>query len=127
MPAKLTQKQQGFAIDYLKTGNATEAALQNYNTEDRVTAGAIGYENLKKPQIQDFLIDKAQRAAEIVFQIAEYGESDQVRLSASKDILDRAGYKAVEKHLNVNMEVKEISPRLQKLAKKLKQHGSSSV
>jgi phage terminase small subunit len=119
MAEGLTHKQKLFVEAFLATGNATESArLAGYKGND-VTLGAVGAENLKKPQIQDFLIDKAQRAAEIVFQIAEHGESDQVRLSASKDILDRAGYKAVEKHLNVNMEVKEISPRLQKLAKKL--------
>src|SRR5436853_231891 len=50
---KLTRKQSAFVkhiIDNPKA-SATEAAKESYNTNNSVTAGAIAYENLKKPQI----------------------------------------------------------------------------
>lgn len=50
---KLTVKQRRFAQEYIKTGNATEAALRAGYSKS--TAGAIGHENLKKPNIQAYL------------------------------------------------------------------------
>jgi len=44
----LTIKQRRWVKFYLKTGNGTEAALKAYDTTDRVTAAAIGSENLRK-------------------------------------------------------------------------------
>ena len=49
---KLTLKQQRFKDDYIRTGNATEAAARNYNT-NRDVARRIGTENLSKPVIQE--------------------------------------------------------------------------
>lgn len=52
---KLTVKQQKFADEYLKTGNATLSAERaGYSKK---TAGAMGYENLNKPYIKEY-IDK---------------------------------------------------------------------
>lgn len=47
---KLTIKQQTFVAEYLKTGNATEAARRAGYSEK--TAAKIGFENLQKPEIQ---------------------------------------------------------------------------
>lgn len=47
----LTLKQKKFTKEYLKTGNATEAAKRAYNTNDN-TARNIGCENLAKPNIR---------------------------------------------------------------------------
>ena len=48
--AKLTLKQQRFVEEYLIDLNATQASIRaGYSTD---TAGAIGFENLKKPQIR---------------------------------------------------------------------------
>ncbi len=47
---KLTQKQKLFIGEYVVSLNASEAALRaGYSKK---TAGAIGHENLKKPEIQ---------------------------------------------------------------------------
>lgn len=93
----LTPKQEGFVKDYLDTGNATEAAARNYNVSNRNVAKAIGSENLAKPDVRAYLESKAERAAEIVYELATMSENDVVRLNASKDILDRAGHKPVER------------------------------
>lgn len=53
MKRKLTPKQKKFADEYIKTGNATKAALQaGYSKK---TAYSIGNENLKKPEIKTYI------------------------------------------------------------------------
>lgn len=92
----MTKKQSMFAHEYLSTGNATEAADRVYVPKNRNTAHAIGAENLRKPAIMAYLEEKAEKAASIVFELARGAKSENVRLNASKDIMDRAGYKAPE-------------------------------
>ncbi len=53
----LTLKQKKFANGYLKTGNATEAAMRVYKPKKRATAWAIGSENLTKPNIQSTILE----------------------------------------------------------------------
>ena len=51
--SELTKKQQGFVNDVIKDGNATKAALNNYDIKSENkenVAGAIGSENLRKPK-----------------------------------------------------------------------------
>jgi hypothetical protein len=55
MEKALTLKQIKFADEYLKTGNATEAANCAYKPKNRNTAHAIGAENLRKPTIKRFI------------------------------------------------------------------------
>lgn len=51
--AKLTEKQQRFADEYIRLGNATEAArLAGYSPR---TARSIGEENLTKPDIKTYI------------------------------------------------------------------------
>lgn len=109
MARGLTKKQKGFVKDYLETGNGTQSALKNYDTTDYKTASVIATENLEKPRVIAYLESKAEKAAEFVYQLAESGENENVRLGASKDILDRAGFKPVEKSLSVNANV-EVAP-----------------
>ena len=53
---KLTHKQRLFADEYLKCGNATEAAIKaGYSKK---TARAIGNENLTKPYIKAYVAEK---------------------------------------------------------------------
>ena len=53
MAKGLTDKQKIFVYEYLIDFNATQAAIRAGYSKD--TAGAIGAENLRKPQIQQFL------------------------------------------------------------------------
>lgn len=118
MARTITPKQKKFAKAYIETGNATQSALIAYDTTSLDVAKNIGSENLTKPNVQEYIQSKAEVAAEIVFTIAQHGESDDVRLKASKDILDRAGYKAVDKSVVMNVAI-EASDRIKELAKKL--------
>lgn len=51
--AELTDKQKRFCEEYLIDLNATQAAIRAGYSED--SAGAIGHENLKKPDIQEYV------------------------------------------------------------------------
>ncbi|HBB1391636.1 TPA: terminase small subunit, partial [Escherichia coli] len=62
--AKLTDKQELFAREYLKDLNATQAAIRAGYSEK--TARATGSENLSKPDIADRIAElKAERNEEI--------------------------------------------------------------
>lgn len=118
MANKLTKKEKGFAKDYLETGNGTQSALSNYDTEDENTAASIASENLRKPKIIEYLESKAEKAVENIYNLANTAENEAVKLNANKDILDRAGYKAVERTVNLNVEANIIDPKARKLAEK---------
>ncbi len=47
----LTKKEKGFVKDYIKTGNGTQAALNNYDTEDENMAAVIASKNIRKDKI----------------------------------------------------------------------------
>lgn len=69
---KLTPKQRKFINEYIKEENKTQAAIKAGYSKD--SAGVIGYENLKKPHIQDAynqglneVFEKLQIGPEFVF------------------------------------------------------------
>ena len=57
---ELTPKQKAFADYYLETGNATEAAKRAGYSEK--TAYAMGAENLRKPQISQYIEERKKQA-----------------------------------------------------------------
>ena len=92
---KLTLKQKKFADEYIRLGNATQAAINaGYRPK---AAGQMGNENLKKPQIAEY-IDKKMQAldAKKTMQIKEImeeltsiarGEIKEERLDKDGDIV----------------------------------------
>lgn len=52
---KLTLKQRKWLDLYIKTGNATEAAMQVYDCKDRETAATIGWENIRKLDFSELM------------------------------------------------------------------------
>lgn len=59
---KLTSKQRKFADEYVKTGNATQSAI-NAGYSDK-TARFIGAENLSKPNIKKYIDKKMQELSD---------------------------------------------------------------
>lgn len=112
MSLKITKKQKAFADAYLKTGNGTKSALKAYDTKDYNTAAVIATENLTKPKVIQYLESKAEHVAEIIYDLAQNAETDAVKLSASKDILDRAGFGAVDKSVHMNVNTKDLQDQL---------------
>lgn len=76
--AKLTDKQELFAREYLKDLNATQAAIRAGYSEN--TARKIGSENLTKPDIQDFIAELNRERLERVQIDADYVLRQAVKL-----------------------------------------------
>ena len=102
---KLTKKQKGFVNDYLETGNGSLAAKGNYNVSTDESARAIASQNLTKPAVVAYLEENAQTVASNIVHLALNAENEGVQLAAGKDVLDRAGYKPVEKSVSVNFQI----------------------
>ena len=119
---RLSKKQKGFVKDFLATGNAVRSVLNNYDTKDYNTAAVIGNENLNKPNIQALIESYAEKAAQNIYELANNAEGEPVKLSANKDILDRAGFKPIEKSesktTNINIDIKK-QEELQVVAKQV--------
>lgn len=64
MEKKLTPKQQLFVSEFLKTGNATEAARRAGYKGNEETLRSIGKENLTKPPIKRAIDEKNQKRNE---------------------------------------------------------------
>ncbi len=95
---KLTPKQKKFADNYLETGNATKSTyLAGYNPKRNVVARNIGNENLKKPNIIEYLQENAEAVSRNMLRLALSAENERDQITAGKDVLDRAGFKPTEK------------------------------
>jgi|TARA_R110001606_G_scaffold142036_1_gene281376 phage terminase small subunit len=102
---KLTTKQMALVDTLVATGcTITQAASQaGYARGDsgRVTASKA----LKLPHVQQYMMMRVQdtiglnatKAVAQVSKLATSAKSEYVQLEASKDILDRAGYKPIER------------------------------
>jgi phage terminase small subunit len=97
----MTDKQDLFIQEYVRSGNATKSAIHAGYSEKTAKAQGHQLKNKLSNQIQDAtykaLQDKIPQALKWVTDLAENAESESVRLGAVKDILDRAGMKPVEK------------------------------
>ncbi|MEI7578623.1 MAG: terminase small subunit [bacterium] len=126
---KLTPKQKAFAREYVKEGNATEAAKKaGYS---KTAARQIGSENLSKPYIQEeiqekqaVLAEKAQVSAEFVInnfleilnfnkQVEEFTQNDGENVRVKKKMIDaQAALKASEllgKHLGLFVDKLQVT------------------
>jgi phage terminase small subunit len=97
----LTEKQDKFISEYVITGNAKQSAITAGYSPKTANAQGFQLKNKLRSQIEDatykVLQDKIPLALNWVTTLAQNAESESVRLSAIKDILDRAGLKPVER------------------------------
>lgn len=120
MARELTKRAKGFAKDYIDTGNATLSVKNNYDVSSDNSAAVAGSRLLRNSKVREYIEGKAELAASYVFEIASAGDNDVVRLSASKDILDRAGFKPIEKSQNISVNIEaQMTPELKELANEL--------
>lgn len=114
MSSTLTKKEKGFANDFIQTGNGVESAMNNYDVSTYNSAGAIASQNLKKLKIQEYIANHAEDAEAMIYKLSQSAKAEFVRLGASKDIMDRAGFKPTEKvetkntNINVNIDSKSL-------------------
>lgn len=108
MARGLTLKQKEFCKLYPILKNGTEAVKKSYDVKNDNTAGVMANELLKIPkvemeikQIDEYvkkkIIEGSKRAINRVNDLIDNAKDDNIKLSASRDILDRAGYKPEEK------------------------------
>lgn len=89
--AKLTPKQRKFIDEYFACGmNATEAAKRAGYSED--TAYSIGWENLRKPEIQAeierLFQENTLSAKEVLARLSEQGRADMADVTNEHGMLD---------------------------------------
>ena len=96
-----TEKQEAFIQAFCQTGNASKAAeMAGYSPK---CAKQKGYELKKQFQkeihetTRQMLIDCVPGLLTQLKNLAEFADSETVRLGALRDLLDRAGLKPVEK------------------------------
>ena len=97
-----TDRDEAFVTEYVSNGgNATQAAL-SYGVSGS-SASTVGYrlKNRLSAEIETeqrkVLTGYAPKAIHQIQNLAENAESENVRLKASTDLLDRAGYKPIDK------------------------------
>ena len=105
----MTDKQDKFIEEYVRTGNATQSAVYAGYAEKNANVQGHRLKTQFRTEIEDAtyksLQDKIPQALSWVTNLAENAESQSVRLGAVKDILDRAGLKPTEK---IHQEVSHV-------------------
>ena len=99
----LTNQRQVFIEEYVRSGDHLEAAkkaeykdkhiLRNQACKLRIECAEEITEELHRT-----FAEIAPRALNILTDLAENAESESVRLGATRDLLDRAGFRAVDRH-----------------------------
>ena len=104
----LTEKQAQFVKEYALSGNATQSAIKaGYSERSARSKGHVLRHQFTR-QIEDETRRLMQSAvpgalAQIV-DLASSANSEQVRLQAARDILDRSGLKPAERIENITVE-----------------------
>jgi phage terminase small subunit len=118
----LTDKHKKFTEAYFELNNGTKAAIQaGYGEKGAHAEASRQLKNVKvrdylevlqkerRERIQNRLATMAEKTAEMLFDLAVNAESENVRLTAIRDILDRSGYKPTDKVENKNEHSGKIS------------------
>jgi len=114
MGKKLTNKQEKFCHEYLIDLNAKQAAIRAGYSKS--TSGEMGYENLNKPQIADFISklqleiqDRTLVTVDFVINgikdIAQDGEQENNRLKAFDLLGKHLGLYELDNKLEIKAEV----------------------
>ena len=97
-----TDRDEAFVREYVRNGgNATQAAV-SCGVSD-TSASTIGYRLKNRlgmeidAEHRDMLKGYAPKAFDQMRNLAENAESENVRLKANSDLLDRAGYRPIDK------------------------------
>lgn len=107
---ELTPQQRKFCELYFELGIGTHAAIQAGYSEDSAYSQASRL--LKNVKVKDYIEElqrerrervllkmsgMSEKALENLFDLAINAESEQVKLQANKDLLDRTGFKPTDK------------------------------
>ena len=105
----MTKRQRLLVDTYVANGCSIKEAsiIAGYSSGEsgRVTAS----KTLRLPHIQEYMQQRvresiglnATKASNKMLELSQSAKSEYVQLEASKDILDRAGYKPIERSMNL--------------------------
>jgi hypothetical protein len=107
---KLTKKQMALVDTLVAEGCSIKEASSKSGYADGESGRVTASKTLRLPHVQQYLMTRvsesiglnATTALSTVVKLASGAKSEYVQLEASKDILDRAGFKAPDKHLHLH-------------------------
>ena len=109
MSKNLTDKQELFCTYYVSNGGRGSIAAKDAGYSEN-SCREQSYELLRKPHIQDRIRQLMEQhfgtiapdMASVLKNLALNARSELVRYNSAKDLLDRAGFKGMEKVLNLS-------------------------
>ena len=119
---EVNEQQERFIDEYVLHGNATMAAIKaGYSEKSANTRGyqlKVRYQAEIDRRSREAIRSRVPGAIAQLKSLAIEGQSEQVRLAATKDILDRAGHSATQK---IEQQVMQVEKTTQELRKELAQ------
>ena len=106
---KLTKKQKSLVDTIVALGCSIKEASAKAGYADGEAGRVTASKTLRLPHIQEYMQQRvresiglnATKASNKMLELSQTAKSEYVQLEASKDILDRAGYKPIEKSMNL--------------------------
>ena len=113
----LTNQRYVFVEEYVRSGDHLEAAKKAGYKDNHLSNQACKLRRECADEITDELhrnfTEIAPRALNILSDLAENAESESVRLGATRELLDRAGFRPVDRHEIVKEKsVEELNAQL---------------
>ena len=107
---KLTRKQQSLVEHLVANGGTIKDAAHAVGYAEGESGRVSASKALALPHVQAYMVEKireqlgvrATLALSTVTKLASTAKSEYVQLEASKDLLDRAGFKAPDKHMHLH-------------------------
>ena len=105
----MTKKQIALVDTIVANGCTVKEASQLAGYADGESGRVTASKTLRLPHVQQYMMQRvsesiglsATTASKRLLDLARGAKSEYVQLEASKDILDRAGFKAPEKHMHL--------------------------
>jgi phage terminase small subunit len=109
MSRQLTPKQEKLVHTIVATGCSIKDASQHAGYAKGEAGRVTASKALKQPHVQQYMMKHIQetiglgatKAVNRILSLSDSAKSEYVQLEASKDILDRAGFKAPDKQLHL--------------------------
>jgi phage terminase small subunit len=107
---KMTKKQIALVDTIVANGCTVKEASQIAGYAEGESGRVTASKTLRLPHVQQYMMQRvsesiglsATTASKRLLDLARGAKSEYVQLEASKDILDRAGFKAPEKHMHLH-------------------------
>lgn len=128
-------RSKGYTYDQIKketkySKSMISVVLKKYVLRAQQDANLMRNPSLSKGEIQSRIFHYAPDALENIKRLSRRSKKDEVKLSASKDIMDRAGFKPVEKHALIHfvdtMNRTELMEGIQSILNSIRSRGNGS-